>query len=350
MATLILEDGSRFEGTLFGHKEKALGEVVFTTGMIGYQEIVTDPSYAGQIVCMTYPLIGNVGVNDLDYASGGAHMKGLVVSELCDLPSNWQTKDTLESYLDAQGVTALYGVDTRALTRHIRAVGAIRGMIVEGEGTQEDVEALKAFEVKQPTMDVTCKEAYEVGSSDVTVAMLDMGTTRAVVSSLVKRCCRVKVYPADTSAETILANGCDGVFISGGPGDPAALPEVIDNVKKLMDAKPTMGVCMGHLLMALAMGGNTVRMSYGHHGGNQPVKDLNKGTCVVTSQSHLYLVDKDNLPANAEISHINWNDRTIAGLRYTDREAFSVQFVPDGGKCPSGTHYLYDAFIAGLKK
>ena len=350
MATLILEDGSRFEGTLFGHKAEATGEVVFTTGMIGYQEIVTDPSYAGQIVCMTYPLIGNVGINDLDDQSVGAHMKGLVVSELCDLPSNWQTKDSLENYLDAQGVTALYGVDTRALTRHIRAVGAVRGKIVEGEGTQEDVEALKAYDVQQPTMDVTCKEAYEVGSGDVTVAMLDMGTTRAVVNSLASRGCRVKVYPADTSAQTILENGCDGVFISGGPGDPAALPNVIETVKQLMDASPTMGVCMGHLLMARAMGGNTVRMSYGHHGGNQPVKDLNRGTCVVTSQSHLYLVDKDNLPANSEVSHINWNDRTIAGLRYTDRAAFSVQFVPDGGKCPSGTHYLYDAFIAGLKK
>lgn len=350
MATLILEDGSRFEGTLFGRKAEAVGEVVFTTGMIGYQEIVTDPSYAGQIVCMTYPLIGNVGVNDLDYQSAGAHMKGLVVSELCDLPSNWQTKESLESYLDEQGVVAMYGVDTRALTRHIRAVGAVRGKIVLGEGTQADLDELKAFEVKQPTADVTCKEAYEVGEGVVTVALLDMGTTRAVVNSLASRGCLVKVYPADTSAETILENGCDGVFISGGPGDPAALPEVIETVKKLMDAKPTMGICMGHLLMARAMGGNTVRMSYGHHGGNQPVKDLARGTCVVTSQSHLYLVDKDNLPANSEVSHINWNDRTIAGLRYTDRAAFSVQFVPDGGKCPSGTHYLYDAFIAGLKK
>ena len=350
MATLILEDGSRFEGTLFGRKVNAMGEVVFTTGMIGYQEIITDPGYCGQIVCMTYPLIGNVGGNDLDFQSAGAHMKGLVVSELCDLPSNWQTKDTLESYLDAQDVTALYGVDTRALTRHIRAVGAIRGMIVEGEGTQEELDALKAFEIKQPTMDVTCKEAYEAGEGDVTVAMLDMGTTRAVVDSLAKRGCRVKVYPADTAAETILENGCDGVFVSGGPGNPADLPEVIENVKKLMDAKPTMGIDMGHLLMARAMGGNTVRMSYGHHGGNQPVKDLARGTCVVTSQCHLHLVDKDNLPVNAEVSHINWNDRTIAGLRYTDRAAFSVQFVPDGGKCPSGTHYLYDAFIAGLKK
>ena len=350
MATLILEDGSRFEGTLFGHKASACGEVVFTTGMIGYQEIVTDPSYAGAIVCMTYPLIGNVGINDLDFSSAGAHMKGLVVSELCDLPSNWQTKDVLENYLDAQGVTALYGVDTRALTRHIRAVGAIRGMIVEGEGTQADLDALKALNVKTATMDVTCKEAYEVGSGDVKVAMLDMGTTRAVVASLVNRGCCVKVYPANTDAKTILEDGCDGVFVSGGPGNPADLPEVVETVKQLMDAKPTMGICMGHLLMARAMGGSTVRMAYGHHGGNQPVKDLARGTCVVTSQSHLYLVDKDNLPKNAEVSHINWNDRTIAGLRYTDRAAFSVQFVPDGGKCPSGTHYLYDAFIAGLKK
>ncbi len=348
MATLILEDGTRFEGTLFGFRAAMCGEVVFTTGMIGYQEILTDPSYAGQIVCMTYPLVGNVGVSEKDSQSDRAHMRGLIVSELCDLPSNWQTKGDLDSYLEAQQVSGLYGVDTRALTRHIRAVGAIRGMITEGEGLYTDV--LEALDVPQRTMEVTCREAYEAGEGDVTVAMLDLGTTRSVVEALTGRGCRVKVYPADTSAAAILENGCDGVFISSGPGDPSVLPGVVETVRALMDAKPAMGVGAGHLVMARAMGGNTVRMRYGHHGGNQPVKDLARGTCVVTSQSHLYMVDKDNLPKNAEVSHINWNDRTIAGLRYTDREAFSVQFVPDGGKCPSGTHYLYDAFIAGLKK
>lgn len=350
MATLILEDGSRFEGTLFGHKAPACGEVVFTTGMIGYQEIITDPGYAGQIVCMTYPLIGNVGINDLDFQSEGAHMKGLIVSSLCDLPSNWQTKDTLESYLDAQGVCALCDVDTRALTRHIRAVGAIRGMIVDGEGTQAEIDTLKSLKIPCPTREVTCKAAYEAGEGDVTVAMLDMGTTHAVVKSLTDRGCRVKVYPADTAAQTILENGCDGVLISDGPGDPATMPAQAQTVKALMDAKPAMGIGLGHLLMARAMGGGTVRMRYGHHGGNQPVKDLARGTCVVTSQNHLYMVDAQQLPKNSEVSHINWNDKTVAGLRYTDRSAFSVQFVPDGGKCPSGTHYLYDAFIAEMKK
>lgn len=350
MAVLTLHDGSRFEGTLFGHKAPAAGEVVFTTGMCGYQQIISDPAYRGQIVVMTYPLEGNVGINDLDFESAGVQPAAVIVSELCELPSNWQLKKSLDEYMDEQGVCGMYGVDTRALTRHIRAVGAIRGKIVDGEGTQADIDELKAFEVKTPAMDVTCKAAYEAGEGDVTVAMLDMGTTRAVVKSLASRGCRVKIYPADTAAEEILANGCDGVFVSAGPGNPADLPKVVETVKKLMDEKPVMGIDMGHLLMARAMGGNTVRMSYGHHGGNQPVKDLTRGTCVVTSQSHLYLVDKDNLPENAEVSHINWNDRTIAGLRYTDRAAFSVQFVPDGGKCPSGTHYLYDAFIAGLKK
>lgn len=347
MATLILEDGSRFEGALFGAKADVMGEVVFTTGMIGYQEIITDPSYAGQIVCMTYPLIGNVGVNELDNASCGVHMSGLIVSELCELASNWQMKGTLNDFLAEKGVCGLSGVDTRALTRHIRNNRVMRGRIVEGEGTQQELEELRAYEEKTPLC--TCKEVYELGEGDQTVAVLDMGVTRAVLSSLTERGCRVKVYPATTPACEILQNGCDGVLISNGPGNPADYPEIVAAVRELMDSKPTFGICMGHLLMARAMGGETVRMAYGHH-GSQPVKDAARGTCGCTSQSHLYMVDGNKLPANAEVSHVNWNDQTIAGLRYTDRAAFSVQFVPDGSKCPSGTAYLYENFVKSLSK
>ena len=343
MATLILEDGARFEGRVFGHQAPVCGEVVFTTGMIGYQEIITDPSYAGQIVCMTYPLIGNVGINDLDFASDRVHLKGLLVSELCDLPSNWQLKGTLSDYLDAQGVCGLHGVDTRALTRHIRSAGVMRGYIVEDDA---QLAALKNCSAE--TGVCSCKESYEAGEGDVTVGILDMGVTRAVVNAIASRGVKVRVYPAATPAAEILAQ-CAGVFISGGPGNPADYPQITQTVREIMDKVPTFGTCMGHLLMARAMGGETVRMKYGHHGGNQPVKDLARGTCVVTSQSHLYMLDENRLPANAKVSHINWNDQTIAGLQYTDRAAFSVQFVPDGGKCPSGTAYLYDNFLAAVR-
>ena len=227
MATLILEDGARFEGTVFGHKAPAAGEVVFTTGMIGYQEIITDPSYAGQIVCMNYPLIGNVGVNDLDFASSGVHLKGLLVSELCDLPSNWQLKGTLSDYLDAQGVCGLCGVDTRALTRHIRSSGVMRGYIVEDDA---QLDALKACGAENSLC--TCEESYEVGEGDVTVGVIDMGVTRAVVSALASRGAKVKVYPATTPAQEILAQ-CSGVFVSGGPGNPADYPEIIATVREV---------------------------------------------------------------------------------------------------------------------
>jgi len=347
MAYLILEDGSRFEGTLFGHKGAAAGEVVFTTGMCGYQHTMTDPAYRNQIVCMTYPLIGNVGVNDLDYESGAVQMAGVVVSELCELPSNWQLKKSLDEFFDEQGVTGIYGVDTRALTRHIRNHGAMRGWIVENG---QDAASLGVI-AGDVIMEASCKEAYTVSDEgDVKIAVLDLGMKKSLTDWIVKKGAQVCVFPASASAEEILASGCDGVLISCGPGNPNDYPEIVKTVKALMEAKPVMGVGTGHLMMALSAGCKVSKMLYGHHGSNQPVKDFARGTCAVTSQAIGYAVDGDKLPESVTVSHINWNDKTVEGLRYADKKAFSVAFVPGGLGGPFDTTYLFDEFLATVRE
>lgn len=345
MATLILEDGSRFEGTLFGHKQNACGEVVFTTGMCGYQHTLTDPAYRGQIVCMTYPLIGNVGVNDLDFESSSVQPAGVIVSELCELPSNWQLKKSLDEYLGEQGVTGMYGVDTRALTRHLRDHGAMRGWIAAGD------EAAAAGEIAADLiMEATCKEAYDVASEgDVKIAVLDLGMKKSLTDWIVKRGAKVTVYPAATSAEEILAAGCDGMLISCGPGNPNDYPQIAQTVKALMEAKPVMGVGTGHLMMAIGAGCKVVKMRHGHHGSNQPVKDLARGTCAVTSQAIGYAVDGECLPEGVSVSHVNWNDKTVEGLKYEGKNAFSVAFVPGGLGGPFDTTYLFDEFLATVR-
>ena len=377
MATLILEDGSRYEGTLFGRKAPVTGEVVFTTGMTGYQETLTDPSYCGQIVCMTYPLIGNVGINALDGESGGVRMKGFVVSELCDVPSNWQCEKTLDQYLDEQGVTGLCGVDTRALTKHVRVFGTLRGRIVEGEPTETDLALARAFELHDQVAQCTCKEAYDIPADDaadtlcaasregwkpsatdaqsrpgegLTIAVMDYGLKRGILNSLHERGCALRVFPAYTPASEVLASGCDGVMLTNGPGDPQDNPLAIAAIREMMDKKPVFGICLGHQLMALAMGGRTVQMKYGHHGANHPVKDLARGTCSVTSQNHCFMVDPQHLPAGAQVSHVNWNDQTVEGVRYTDRPAFSVQFHPEACGGPRETGYLFDDFLDMVRR
>lgn len=346
MATLILEDGSRFEGTLFGNKLNACGEVVFTTGMCGYQHTLTDPAYRGQIVCMTYPLIGNVGINDLDFESAGVQPAALIVSELCELPSNWQLKMSLDEYLSEQGVTGMYGVDTRALTRHIRDKGSMRGWIAAGD---EAVDACAA--AADLIMEATCKEAYDAASEgDVKIAVLDLGMKKSLTDWIVKQGAKVTVFPAASAAEEILAAGCDGVLISCGPGNPNDYPQIVETVKSLMEVKPVMGVGTGHLMMALSAGCKVVKMRHGHHGSNQPVKDLARGTCAVTTQAIGFAVDGESLPEGVDVSHINWNDKTVEGLRYEGKKAFSVAFVPGGLGGPFDTTYLFDEFLATVRE
>lgn len=351
MATLILEDGSRFEGTLFGHKQSVTGDVVFTTGMCGYQEMMTDPAYSGQIVCMTYPLIGNVGVNDLDFESDGVTAAGVIVSELCEMPSNWQLKKPLDAYLAEQGVTGIYGVDTRALTRHLRTHGAMRGRIVDGDALEADAELAAAYEKHDHVIEATCKAPYVIeGKGDLHIAVLNLGMKKSLTKWIEKSCAKVTVYPAKTSAEEILSSGCDGVLVSAGPGNPEDYPEIAETVKALMDARPVMGVGLGHLMMALASGAKTQKMLYGHHGSNQPVKDLARGTCAVTGQAIGYAVCEAGLPQGVTVSHINWNDKTIEGLCYEGKDAFSVAFIPAGLGGPFDTTYLFDEFLAMVRK
>lgn len=340
MATLILEDGTRFEGTLFGYKGNAAGEVVFTTGMAGYQETLTDPACAGQIVCMTYPLIGNVGVNDLDFESEGVHCAGLVISEVCDLPSNWQMKKTLPEYLSEQGVAGLCDVDTRALARHLRTAGTMRGRIVADEALEDAVKPAAH----------TCKEAYEVkAEGGLTFAVLDLGVKKSVLTALTERGVSLKVYPADTDAKAILDGGCDACFITSGPGKPETYAKQVETVRALMSAKPCMGIALGHQLMVLAAGGEVKPLTYGHHGSNLPVKDIDHNTCYVTAQHVGYTVDADKLPKGARITHVNSNDGTIEGLAYEGGVSRSVQFYPDAGRGLYKSVDLYDEFIAALR-
>ena len=280
----------------------------------------------------------------------GVRMRGFIVSELCDTPSNWQMKKTLDQYLDEQGVTGLCGVDTRALTRHVREYGTLRGRIVEGEPTEADLALVRAHEMHDQVAQCTCKEAYDVqGDGAYTIAVLDFGLKRGILRSLLSRGCTLRVFPADTDAQTILDSGCDGVMLTNGPGDPQDNPKAIKTIRELMGKKPMFGICLGHQLMALAMGGRTVQMKYGHHGANHPVKDLARGTCSVTAQNHGFMVDPDQLPAGAVVSHLNWNDQTVEGVRYTDKNAFSVQFHPEACGGPCETAYLFDDFIAMIK-
>ena len=340
MATLILSDGSRFTGKLFGYKANVSGEVVFTTGMAGYQETLSDPACAGQIVCMTYPLIGNAGVNDLDFESDGARCAGLVIAQLCDLPSNWQMKCTLEEYLCQQKVVGLCDVDTRALTRHLRAHGTMSGRI-EADEAQESMEKPAAY---------TRSAAYEMKAEggDTTFAVLDLGVKRSVLAALLDRGVSLKVYPADTDADPILESGCDACLITSGPGKPQDYGRQIETVCAMMEKKPCMGIALGHQIMTLAQGGGVTPLVYGHHGSNLPVKDLAHGVCYVTAQHAGYTVDPQKLPEGAKITHVNSNDRSIEGLRYADG-SMSVQFYPDAGRGLYKTVDLYDEFIAQVR-
>ncbi|MGI5849589.1 MAG: carbamoyl phosphate synthase small subunit [Christensenellales bacterium] len=350
MAILTLEDGTRFVGKSFGAKKDIAGEVVFNTGMTGYQEVLTDPSYCGQIVAMTYPLIGNYGVNTFDLESTRPQVSGFIVREVCDQPSNWRSQGDLNKYLEDNDICGLYDIDTRALTRIIREKGTMRGVITQQEPSEEQISNMKAYICKLPVDIVTCKEKYEYCSGDLKVAVIDCGVKENILRSLKKRNCALTVYPARTSAKEILSGGFDGVMLSNGPGNPKDNTEVINNVRQLMGKLPMFGICLGHQLLSLAMGADTKKLKYGHRGSNHPVKDLKKDRVYITSQNHGYAIVEETLPRGLEVSHRNWNDGTIEGIRYIDHDMFTVQFHPEASPGPEDTAYLFDEFIDRMRK
>ncbi len=345
---LILQDGQVFEGVRFGAETDTVGELVFTTGMCGYVETLTDPSYAGQIVMQTYPLIGNYGIIREDF-EGACCVKGYVVREYCDTPSNFRTDCDLDTYLKEQGVPGLCGVDTRELTRIIREHGVMNAAICDE--IPADLTPIETYAITGVVEAVSCKELDRYpaeGEERFRVSLLDYGAKRNIVRELQKRGCTVTVLPASTSAEEILAAGPDGVMLSNGPGDPAENVYQIEQIRKLLGRVPMFGICLGHQLTALAAGGSTYKLKYGHRGVNQPVRDVAGVRTYITSQNHGYAVDSDTVKLG-KVRFANANDGTCEGIDYPELKAFTVQFHPEACTGPKDTTFLFDRFVVLMK-
>ena len=354
-AYLILEDGTVFEGQSVGAQKEIVSEIVFTTGVVGYLETLTDPSYSGQSVCMTFPLQGNYGICKEDMESCKAYASGFIAREICDAPSNFRSEMTLDAFLTEQNVTGIYGVDTRALTKLLREKGTMNGMITTKKYEPSEVlPRIKAYKVQGVVEKASCKEKYTVGKENAKykVALMDYGEKLNIARCLAERDCRVTVYPAWTSAEEVLRDNPDGIMLSNGPGDPAECTEIIGQVRKLYDSDtPIFAICLGHQLMALAAGGRTKRLKYGHRGGNQPVKNLEENRVYITSQNHGYFVDDKSLDKSvAKPSFVNGNDGTNEGLDYVGKKIFTVQFHPEACPGPLDTRFLFDKFIGIMEK
>ncbi|MBZ0159722.1 glutamine-hydrolyzing carbamoyl-phosphate synthase small subunit [Candidatus Methylomirabilis sp.] len=391
-ALLALADGTMFEGTSFGAEGETVGEVVFNTSMTGYQEVLTDPSYKGQMVVMTYPLIGNYGISPEDMESTAPAVEGFIVKEASAHPSNWRSTRTLDDYLKEQSVVGIQGIDTRALTRHLRDHGAMEGVISTGDLNPERLvaraKASPGLIGRDLVKEVACREPYtwqqgawqlEKGSeassrfkvqgskvadqlklfplpSTLTprpynVVAYDCGIKWNILRKLVEAGCSVTVVPPDTPASTVLGLAPDGVFVSNGPGDPEGVPYLINNVQKLIGVKPIFGICLGHQILGLAFGGRTHKLKFGHHGGNQPVKDLTTGKVEITTQNHGFTVDIASIPdREIELTHINLNDHTVEGMRHRRLPIFSVQYHPEASPGPHDAGYLFQRFIDVMAK
>jgi len=365
-AILYLEDGRTFLGESFGAQGETTGEVVFNTSLSGYQEVFTDPSYKGQIVTMTYPLIGNYGVNEEDSESEQPQVEGLVVRELSPFPSNWRSQKTLDQYLKEYSIVGIQGIDTRALTKHIRDAGAQLGIIstvdFDSQSLREKIEKAPQYGGRDLVKEVTCPQPYawkqgtwsfpearrnssRQSGDSFSVIVYDCGVKRNILRHLVDEGCEVTVVPASFPAEEVLGLRPQGVCLSNGPGDPAAIPYVIDNVKKLIGKLPIMGICLGHQILGLALGGKTYKLKFGHRGSNQPVKDLATGKVAITAQNHGFCVDLETLDTrDVFLTHINLNDQTLEGFQHKQLPLFSVQYHPEASPGPHDASYLFKQF------
>jgi carbamoyl-phosphate synthase small subunit len=376
-ALLALEDGRFFEGESFGATGTRVGEVCFNTAMTGYQEVLTDPSYRGQIVAMTYPLIGNYGTNSLDQESRSPHVRGFIIEELTEVPSNWRSEMSLGEYLQKWEIPGAQGIDTRALTRHLRTRGAMKACLttdgispedatrraIEGEGVigMDYVREVSTAEIYQWDPDDKLSAQWSISSGNggskrplppirFRIAAYDYGIKQNILRLLRQKGFGVTVVPASTTADEVLAIDPDGIFLSNGPGDPAALPYAHQAVHDLMGKKPIFGICLGHQILGFAFGGSTFKLKFGHRGANQPVKDLRSGKVAITAQNHGFAVDPESLPSNAEVTHINLNDGTVEGMRHKELPIFSVQYHPEAAPGPHDATYFFDQFADLIEK
>jgi len=380
-ALILFEDGRKFHGTSFGAEGEATAEMVFNTSMTGYQEILTDPSYCGQFVCMTYPLIGNYGINEDDHESRKPFLSGMIVKEASNVVSNFRATSSLQDFMKKHHLIGMEGVDTRAITKHIRETGAMKAIIstkdFDKDSLLKKLQAAPDMEGRDLVKSVTIDEAYQwnenafvqsskfkVQSSTPSanleprtsnlerfkVALLDCGVKYNIPRELSRLGCDVTVFPATTSATEILNGKFDGLMVSNGPGDPAAVSYVVSTLKQLIGKLPIFGICLGHQMLGLALGGKTYKLKFGHHGGNHPVKDLETGKIDITSQNHGFCVDVNSLKGDVEATHINLNDQTAEGLRHKKYPLFSVQYHPEAAPGPQDANHLFERFITMMEK
>ena len=369
-ALLVLADGKIYEGEHFGSEGEVEAEIVFNTSMSGYQEIITDPSYCGQMVVMTYPLIGNYGVNPEDFESDRPHLSGFIIKELSKVQSNWRSRGSLEEFLKETNVFGIQGIDTRTLTRQIRKKGAQQAILSTDTSDPkrliEKVRKSPGLIGRDLVKEVTCKNAYDWNESEWTihsgktklkevkdrsynVLVYDFGVKRNILRKLTHAGCKVRVVPANLPADEVLATRPDGIFLSNGPGDPAAVPYAIDNVKTILGKVPVFGICLGHQILSLALKGKTYKLRFGHHGGNQPVLDVKSGKIEITSQNHGFAVEQNSFDSDVDITFLNLNDDTVEGIQHKSWPVFSVQYHPEASPGPHDSEHLFYKFVNLMK-